>query len=109
MYPEYRDKSLKITDITKTIMENKTFSLTAQIKHDKEEVYFTYHQGDKRGGRRGGRQGPRGGSRNAPPDGRGAPGNLRRKCANPNCKTIVNHPHHRFCNSCYKRVVKILL
>jgi hypothetical protein len=101
--PEFRDKSLKIADITKAIMKNKAFSHTAQIKHDKEEVHFTaYHQEGKRGGRRGGRQSSRGGGRNAPPNGRGAPSNFKCKCANPNCKTIVNHPHHRFCNSCFK-------
>ena len=31
---------------------------------------------------------------------------MRRKCANPSCKTIVNHPHHRYCNSCYKNEKK---
>ena len=85
------------------IMKNKVFSHTAQINHNNEEVHFTaYHQGNNRGGRRGGRQSSRGGGRNSPPDGHGAPNNLKHKYVNPTCKTTVNHPHHRFCNSCYK-------
>ena len=100
-----RDRSIKIADVIKAILQTKTFGHTAQAYSGEEKVHFLSRgRGGGLRGMRGARGGARGGRGGGPP-GRGAPSNFRPKiCEKAPCNRPVSYPQHRFCNTCFKAV-----
>jgi hypothetical protein len=105
--PDWKDKSIKIADVTKAILQTKSFGHTAQASSGEEKVHFLSRgRGGGQRGARGARGGARGGRGGGPP-GRGAPSNFRPKiCEKVPCTRPVSSPQHRFCTTCFKTVKK---
>jgi hypothetical protein len=103
--PDWKDKSIKIADVTKAILQTKSF--TAQASSGEEKVHFLSRgRGGGQRGARGARGGARGGRGGGPP-GRGAPSNFKPKiCEKVPCTRPVSSPQHRFCTTCFKTVKK---
>jgi len=105
--PDWKDKSIKIADVTKAILQAKSFGHTAQASSGEEKVHFlSRRRGGGQRGARGARGGARGGRGGGPP-GRGAPSNFKPKiCEKVPCTRPVSSPQHRFCTTCFKTVKK---
>jgi hypothetical protein len=105
--PDWKDKSIKIADVTKAILQAKSFGNTAQASSGEEKVHFlSRRRGGGQRGARGARGGARGGRGGGPPV-RGAPSNFKPKiCEKVTCTRPVSSPQHRFCTTCFKTVKK---
>ncbi len=105
--PDWKDKSIKIADVTKSILQAKSFGHTAQASSGEEKVHFLCRgRGGGQRGARGAREGARGGRGGGPPV-CGVPSNFRPKiCEKVSCTRPVTSPQHRFCTMCFKTVKK---
>ncbi len=105
--PDWKERSIKIADVMKAVLQTKTFGHTAQAPFGEEKVHFLSRgRGGGLCGMRGARGAARGG-RGGYPQGRGAPSHFRPKiCGKAPCNRPVSSPQHRFCNTCFQSVKK---